>query len=307
MIAMKSRRDKLGPDPPHHRSTMSNWNYQAELYAFGKRLNDNFADLTLRRALTHASYIRQEEQKRKELGIEEPHNLKENSKLVENGKHLMEDYIKRYLRHTHPYFPEEGICAVYKFLTSDDILAHVSSNIGTSDLILCEDFPPTKATLATTLEAVVGALLQDSGEDKAVLFVQDFVLTQLVGRDIHEMWQMVNPMGVLVDILKREGRGLPESRLVREAGRQTIQAVFNVAIYSDRRMIGMAPGESLPIAEEMAARDALRRMFRLTESKAPLPFGKDGRGIRPPKGTVNPSVNEWTKDLASKCAKAVSV
>ena len=35
-----------------------------------------------------------------------------------------------------------------------------------------------------------------------------------------------------------------------------------------------APGETPEIAEEMAARDALRRLFRFDDSSRPIPLGK---------------------------------
>ena len=50
------------------------------------------------------------------------------------------------------------------------------------------------------------------GRQKAELFIQDFILTQLIGKDINDMWEIVNPMGVLTDILTRQDRSLPESR-----------------------------------------------------------------------------------------------
>ena len=40
-----------------------------------------------------------------------------------------------------------------------------------------------------------------------------------------------------------------------------------------------APGETVTIAEEMAARDALRRLFKITESRTPLPFGQVGHKL----------------------------
>ena len=42
----------------------------------------------------------------------------------------------------------------------------------------------------------------------------------------------------------------------------------------------VAPGETVTIAEEMAARDALRRLFKITESRAPLPFGQVGHKLQ---------------------------
>jgi len=41
-----------------------------------------------------------------------------------------------------------------------------------------------------------------------------------------------------------------------------------------------APGETVTIAEEMAARDALRRFFNITDRRAPLPFGQVGHKLQ---------------------------
>jgi len=45
-------------------------------------------------------------------------------------------------------------------------------------------------------------------------------------------------------------------------------------VYVKCKCCVVAPGETVTIAEEMAARDALRRLFKITESRAPLPFGQ---------------------------------
>ena len=61
-----------------------------------------------------------------------------NEKLAQEGKKCILDTLKVYLRTTLPYLPEEGIEAVTKFLTSEELLAHVSFHIGTLDLVLTE-------------------------------------------------------------------------------------------------------------------------------------------------------------------------
>jgi len=105
--------------------------------------------------------------------------------------------------------------------------------------VFLQDFPVEEVTLATTLKAIVGALAESSGENRAREFVRDFVLTQLAGRDVNEFWEVKDPMGTLTDILKRDGRGEPEPRLVNECGRNTVLASYQVAVYSDKQFIGI--------------------------------------------------------------------
>ena len=37
------------------------------------------------------------------------------------------------------------------------------------------------------------------------MFINDFILTQLIDKDINEIWQIKNPMGVLIQELKKQG------------------------------------------------------------------------------------------------------
>jgi len=116
----------------------------------------------LQQALTERSYIIREEERQKNVGIEQPTlNLSDNKELVSKGSDFIDDIVKRYLRTVLPRLPEEGIMYVYsksthsigirlfnllilcyfrgihKYLTSIETLSHVSFHIGTSDLILC--------------------------------------------------------------------------------------------------------------------------------------------------------------------------
>ncbi|XP_013790877.2 39S ribosomal protein L44, mitochondrial-like [Limulus polyphemus] len=293
---MKHRRKKAGPEPLRHRSVWLNWNYTAELYAFGRRLNETFRDETLRTALIHPSYLEQEEKQRQDLGVPSQAvslKLEHNSGLVASGESLMNTYIKQYIRQAFPKVPEEGICEIWEYLVSVDVLSHVATHIGLSDIILCADFPPEKITLAKSLKAIIGALEFDQSKERAEYFIQDFVITQLSDKCIFDLWDIPNPMAVLQNILEKEGKDPAEPRLLWQAGSNTILALYYVGIYSNRKFLGKAPGETLAIAEEMAARDALSRIFGLTENHKPLPFGKQGRQLIINNNENNSSLSNW--------------
>ena len=59
---------------------------------------------------------------------------------------------------------------------------------------------------------VVVILCVHQGQHRADLFVQDFIITQLIGKDILELCIINNPMGLLVDTLQQLGRPEPEPR-----------------------------------------------------------------------------------------------
>jgi len=73
---------------------------------------------------------------------------------------------------------------------------------------------------------------------RAGMFVLDFLVTQLVGVDVMEMWQLTNPMALLAALLKEAGRPEPESRLLWTDGQNTIMSVYYVGIYVDKKLIG---------------------------------------------------------------------
>ena len=70
------------------------------------------------------------------------------------------------------------------------------------------------------------------------------------------------------------GLPAPEPRLLRRTGPGSLLASYTVGLYVDRELVGESPGESLDIAEEMAARDALRNLFKTAEDQAALPWAR---------------------------------
>lgn len=61
--------------------------------------------------------------------------------------------------------------------------------------------------------------------------VQDFLVTQLIGKDLFDMWKVVNPMGVLVEELSRRGVSLPEPRLIQSSGASTALPLYFIGLY----------------------------------------------------------------------------
>ncbi|XP_054710560.1 39S ribosomal protein L44, mitochondrial-like [Uloborus diversus] len=296
---MKARRKVAGPERIRRRSEWYNWNYHAEIYAFNKRLHENMSEDTLKQAFVHDSYLESEKQKRTELGLQDVSlDLKSNSGLVSLGHDTMRNFIFRYLRRCFEKVPEEGIEALHEYLMSEEVLSHVSYNLGTSELIFCAEYPPEKKTLVSTLKAIIGAIATDDSVPRAENFVLDFVCPQLVGKDIFEIWDIEDPVMVLNSILTRHGHKLCEPRLIFEAGRNTLEAIYHVGLYCDQVFLGRGTGETLTFAQEMAAYDVLRRLFDLEESRKPIPFGESARKLNFSNTKVHASLCEWfTEEL----------
>lgn len=262
-----------GPQPEQHRSEFLEWNYEAEIFAFGVRLNEKFSASLLQQAFVDRSYIVQEEMKQRAVGIEKPVlNLSDNSRLIQKGEELLSDFTNSYLNLLLPKFPRDGIKAIHQHLMSEKTLAHVSSHLGTKDLILTADFPVPQKTLASSLKAVIGALFESSGDVRAYEFIRDFVVTQLNQIDLNELWQIDDPMELLNEICKDKKLAALEPRLISDVGRNTLLATYHVGLYSNKQMIGAGFGEDITIATEEAAKDSLRNLFKTNLNMKPFDF-----------------------------------
>ncbi|CAF4508674.1 unnamed protein product, partial [Rotaria socialis] len=131
---------------------------------------------------------------------------------------------------------------------------------------------PRPTMLTNALFAFIGSINENSGQSRAEVFVADFILTHLVGKDINEIWQVKNPMGLLTKVLEENGRQAPESRLIWATGVSSVLSTYVVGVYSNKEFLGKSAGATVSIAEEMAARDALRHLFETDEKRAQIPF-----------------------------------
>ncbi|KAI8442161.1 hypothetical protein MSG28_005769 [Choristoneura fumiferana] len=134
LMELKRREKKLGGKKINPRNTFLEWNLEAELYAFGKRLNEDFDSDLLLQAFTDRTYVIKEEMKQKELEFDL--KMKDNRVLAEEGEKFMKEYVQLYLEAALPKFPLEGVAGVWQHLTSEATLANVSAHLGTKDIIL---------------------------------------------------------------------------------------------------------------------------------------------------------------------------
>ncbi|XP_052801574.1 39S ribosomal protein L44, mitochondrial-like [Mya arenaria] len=309
---LSHRRIEVGPEEERHPAAYGCWNHDSEVYAFGQRLGENFDEKKLHAAFVQRSYWEAEVQRQEELGLGVDVTIVDNSKLAQNGQAFSSRCIKAYLRFSYPRMFEEGIIAIHDFLMSQSTLLQVATSLGVRDLIQSVTYPPSEEEHVTTLMAVIGALMESNtehntqsenmshdkthaakqGEKQAEMFVLDFIIPQLVGRDVTEMWDLPNPMGLLSAMLKSAGRGEPEPRILWASGKNTLMPVYNVGIYVDKKLIGKSPGESAIIAEDMAAREALKNLMNVADSRQPLLLGDRLREVTLDYESVNTSVQQ---------------
>ncbi|XP_010896989.1 39S ribosomal protein L44, mitochondrial [Esox lucius] len=264
-----------GPPPPKPRSQKPNWDYHAEVQAFSSRLQESFSLELLKTAFVNPCYIQTEQERRQALGVDSEIAtlvLGDNVNLHTQGQEFTKSFLSDWYRACFPSLPSEGVAAIVGHLTSDNIVCHVARNLAIEDLTMSAKFPVPDKVLHSTFLAVIGALLESSGPERAGLFLRDFLVTQMIGKDLFEVWPVVNPMGLLVDELSKRNVALPEPRLTRSSGAATVLPVYFVGLYSDKKLLAEAPGETILAAEEEAARVALRKLYGYTENRRPCDF-----------------------------------
>merc|ERR1712001_13850 len=276
---------KKGQVEVQRRSSFSDWNYQAEVKALQSRLGEKFDGDLLMRALVMESHLEQERIKQEELGVEVTSLQGDNSELAVKGEKIIKTVLTRWLRTAYPLLPEEMITEVRQFLSTEEMLAEVGFHIGLREIILSEEYPPSAASIKQSLAAVIAALAE-TDPARAGQLVIDLVASQLQGQEIQEICSqsLVNPMKLLSSILSNSGLPPPESRLLFQTGPDTILASHNVGIFCNKQIIGQSFGETLEIAEEMAARDCLRNFFQTAEFSPPQPFGRGASRDNPNTG-----------------------
>ncbi|NXP79537.1 RM44 protein, partial [Ramphastos sulfuratus] len=264
-------------EQPRRRSEKPNWDYHAEIQAFCHRLHENFSLDLLKTAFVNSCYIENEEARRQQLGLDKEAvalHLQDNSKLSEQGMAFSRSYLTKCFETAYPDLPAAGTGALVDFLTSQELVSYMAQNLSIQDLTLCRDFPVPPDVLQRTFFAVIGALLDSSGPDKTEIFVRDFFIPQLIGKDLFEMWEVINPMGLLVEELTKRNISAPEPRITRQLGASTVLPLYFVGLYCDKKIIAEGPGETLLAAEEEAARVALRKLYGYTENRRPWDYSK---------------------------------
>ncbi|NXH12194.1 RM44 protein, partial [Bucco capensis] len=262
-------------ETPRRRSEKPNWDYHAEIQAFCHRLHESFNVALLKTAFTNCCYIESEEARRRQLGLDTQAaalSLQENSRLAEQGSTFSRSYLTQCFEGAYPELPAAAVAALVDFLTSQQLVSYVAQNLSIQDLTLCREFPVPPDVLQRTFFAVIGALLESSGPERTEIFVRDFFVPELIGKDLFEIWEVVNPMGLLVEELTKRNICPPEPRITRQLGVSTVLPLYFVGLYCDKKIIAEGPGETVLAAEEEAARVALRKLYGYTENRRPWDY-----------------------------------
>lgn len=262
-----------------HRSERQEWNYRSEIYAFSRRLQENLSEDTLRRIFCTPQYLSKIKDAQQKLNLPEP-NIESNADLVDRGETLLDLCLKPYLRFMFQQLPEDGVDKITEYMKSDEALADMAKWFGCKDLILSCENPPSQRSMADTVKALLAGIEQDLGLERVRRFAVDMMIPYINDKDIlDDIWILPNPKDTLNMILKNNQLPQYEARIMYQTGYKTIESCYVVGLYVNKQFIGSNPGETLEIAEECAALDALQRLFDLGVDRAPFVYGEASEKI----------------------------
>lgn len=139
------------------------------------RLQENFSTPLLKTALVNPCYLQAEQQRRLGLGVDPDDTalgLEHNTELSKKGAAFTDGFLTDFCSTTFPTLPAEAVRSIVGHLTSPALLAHVARNLGVEDLTMSAECPVPDDVLHSTFLAVVGALLDSSGAERAGIFLR---------------------------------------------------------------------------------------------------------------------------------------
>ncbi|ERL88509.1 hypothetical protein D910_05895 [Dendroctonus ponderosae] len=253
------RKKALGPQPEQRRSQFLEWNEEVELRCFSKRLGEEFEGKALREAFVQPEWANVQEFQARQAGDTAFEPIAHNRELAENGAQIISQTIRGAYA---PSYPSDVVEGIHSHLTSQEMLAHVGKHLGIKDLIKSLEYPPEERSLADTFRALVGALALSSPAGRVQRFVDDFLLCQMVGKDVYDIWAPAQPYEYMLRLLQAKGVEQVEPRLCNQSASNTILANFQVGLYDakSKTCLGLGWGENIKTAKETAALDAIQRL-----------------------------------------------
>ncbi|XP_075252951.1 large ribosomal subunit protein mL44-like [Convolutriloba macropyga] len=264
-----------GPPPSWPRCFFPNWNHFSELRAFAFRINEPMNVGFLRNAFVDESFhlIPPEE-----LRIRKLTSLPEsdNNLLFLAGRDRVYEITKMFLLEFYPTLPQEAIKAVCENLASETNLSHVGRHLGIEDLIIGAGYPYTDTVIYRAVCALIETIAKQRSSKNAAQFIHDFICTQLITKDLFQIWRPLNPETILNEILKSNNAGPIECRLIYEASTQSVLPVFTVGVFSNKQILAAGSGNSIVEAQKDAYLNSIKFVLNLNwETYKPVSFDLD--------------------------------
>lgn len=204
----------------------------------------------LRAAITHKSYLKQHSEA----------VWGDNERLEFLGDAVVDLIIADILFDMFPDDTEGHLSRKRASLVNEESLYNIAMRIRLDDCLLVEEnqsLRTNKRVLSGALEAVIGAIYEDSGFDRAKNWVSD-VYHQHASFEFAEHDFARDYKTRFQELIQEKWKVTPNYRLVSLSGPDHAKT-FRVQVLVNDEVHGEGEGESKKIAEQMAAQAAMKR------------------------------------------------
>ena len=210
----------------------------------------------LQNALTHSSYAN-----------ERWHNsLLSNERLEFLGDSVLGMLVAEYLFRTFPNRPEGELTRMRADMVCEKTLAAVAGRIELGKHLMLGNGEEQgggrtrESILADAVESVIAASFLDGGMAAARKFIEQFILVEVPVKKLHN----ADYKTALQERVQQKKNQVLSYALTGETGPDHDKR-FDVEVSLNGSVVGAGSGSSKKRAEQMAARDALKRLFTETE------------------------------------------
>ncbi len=204
-------------------------------------------------ALKHRSY----------LNITNEDRIFSNERLEFLGDAVLDLVVTHYLYEKFPKRTEGELSKIKSILVSKPVLADVANQMSLGNFVLINwgeektGGRKRQSILADAMEAIIGAIYLDQGLEAAREFIQTHLLKnfqKIIKRGLYK-----NYKSILLEFAQSKGLDVPSYRVVREEGPDHAKE-FIIEVYVDDQKMGEGRGRSKKIAEQQAARQAVKKL-----------------------------------------------
>lgn len=222
-----------------------------DLELLEKKIGVTFKDKNLlKQSVTHRSYLNEHP----DFG------LGHNERLEFLGDAVLELVVTEYLFNNFDN-PEGELTNWRASLVNAKILSGIAKDLGIEDFLFLsrgeskdKDTKARQYILANAIEAVIGAIYQDGGWDKAKNFIHRFITIHL--NTILENQLYIDPKSNFQELAQEKIGITPNYKVLKEEGPDHAKN-FTVAVYLDKEEVAQGEGTSKQEAQTAAAKKAI--------------------------------------------------
>lgn len=224
------------------------------LEQFQKKFSIRFSDPSLViTALKHRSY----------LNLSNEPRTQSNERLEFLGDAVLDLVVTEFLYSAFPNRTEGQLSKMKSILVSKPVLADAATRISLGSLLLMNKGEEKTggrsrhSILADALEAVIGAIFLDAGFEEARRWIMSHVVKdhkRIIHKGVYR-----NYKSILLEYAQAAGGPLPDYRVVKEIGPDHAKE-FVIEVSIGEELLGVGSGNSKKVAEQEAAREAVKKL-----------------------------------------------